>query len=239
MALAATIARAIACASFAATGPGVSRSPLAAFLARRLFLAGFYSTGAAPLAGLTRHLLAPACSPLSRAVHLLAASGAARLKQVRCYSTLNSSSDSSDSGSDSSDQTPTKMEPVFPGLDFEHWLIVMDKAGREGATKQQLIDSYIQTLAKFVGSEEEAKKKIYSVCCDRYFGFGCEIDEETSKKLEGHTSVILVLPDSYVDFEFKDYGAELFVNGEIVERPPERQRRLEPASPFVRKENQQ
>lgn len=34
-------------------------------------------------------------------------------------------------------------------------------------------------------SEEEARKKIYNVSCDRYFGFGCEIDEETSNKLEG------------------------------------------------------
>ena len=34
-------------------------------------------------------------------------------------------------------------------------------------------------------SEEEAKRKIYNVSCERYFGFGCEIDEETSNKLEG------------------------------------------------------
>ncbi|KAG0460794.1 hypothetical protein HPP92_021091, partial [Vanilla planifolia] len=41
--------------------------------------------------------------------------------------------------------------------------------------------------------------------------------------------VLFVLPDSYVDAENKDYGAELFVNGEIVKRSPERQRRVEPA----------
>lgn len=34
-------------------------------------------------------------------------------------------------------------------------------------------------------SEEEAKKKIYNVAFGRYYGFGCEIDEETSNKLEG------------------------------------------------------
>ncbi|KAJ9170376.1 hypothetical protein P3X46_018488 [Hevea brasiliensis] len=87
-----------------------------------------------------------------------------------------------------------------------HWLIVMDKPGGEGATEQQIIDCYIQTLAKVLGSEEEAKKKIYNVSCGRYFGFGCEIDEETVDKLE----------------------AELFVNGEMVQRPPERHRRVEP-----------
>lgn len=155
---------------------------------------------------------------------------ATRFTAIRCrvnrsgnsaYSPLNS-------GSNFSDRPPTEMAPLFPGCDYEHWLIVMDKPGGEGATKQQMIDCYIQTLAKVVGSEEEAKKKIYNVSCERYFGFGCEIDEETSNKLEGLPGVLFVLPDSYVDPEYKDYGAELFVNGEIVQRPPERQRRVEP-----------
>uniref|UniRef100_A0A7N0U926 MORF/ORRM1/DAG-like MORF domain-containing protein n=1 Tax=Kalanchoe fedtschenkoi TaxID=63787 RepID=A0A7N0U926_KALFE len=150
-----------------------------------------------------------------------------RFNQVRCrvnrpgsnYSPLNSSGNFSD-------RPPTEMAPLFPGCDYEHWLIVMDKPGGEGATKQQMIDCYVQTLAKVLGSEEEAKKKIYNVSCERYFGFGCEIDEETSNKLEGIPGVLFVLPDSYVDAENKDYGAELFCDGEIVQRPPERQRRI-------------
>ncbi|PSS14045.1 Multiple organellar RNA editing factor 2 like [Actinidia chinensis var. chinensis] len=103
------------------------------------------------------------------------------------------------------------------------------KPGGEGASKQQMIDCYIQTLGKVVGSDEEAKKKIY-MSCERYFGFVCEIDEETSNKLEGLPGVLFVLPDSYVDAENKDYGAELFVNGEIVKRSPERQSRVEPVA---------
>ncbi|EOA36239.1 hypothetical protein CARUB_v10010207mg [Capsella rubella] len=130
------------------------------------------------------------------------------------------------SGSNFSDRPPTEMAPLFPGCDYEHWLIVMDKPGGENATKQQMIDCYVQTLAKILGSEEEAKKKIYNVSCERYFGFGCAIDEETSNKLEGLPGVLFILPDSYVDQEHQDYGAELFVNGEIVQRPPERQRKI-------------
>lgn len=42
-------------------------------------------------------------------------------------------------------------------------------------------------------SEEESKQKIYNVSCERYFGFGCEIDEETSNKLEGQLSFSLYL----------------------------------------------
>lgn len=91
-------------------------------------------------------------------------------------------------------------------------------------------------------SEEEAKRKIYNVSCERYFGFGCEIDEETSNKLEGMwletyvttglcfkkwemslmvlascvcvsglPGVLFVLPDSWVDPEYKDYGGEFNV----------------------------
>ena len=159
-----------------------------------------------------------------------------RVAGIRCrvnragdsaYSPLNSASSSSSSFSD---RPPTEMAPLFPGCDYNHWLIVMDHPGGEGATKQQMIDCYIQTLAKVLGSEEEAKKKIYNVSCERYFGFGCEIDEETSNKLEGMFSevevfeisflcslfficvglpgVLFVLPDSYVDPENKDYGGK-------------------------------
>ncbi|KAK9146331.1 hypothetical protein Sjap_006234 [Stephania japonica] len=165
---------------------------------------------------------------LSHAVRL-AAPETARLNSVRCrVSRSGDNAYSPLSHGSLSDRPPTEMAPLFPGCDYEHWLIVMDKPGGEGATKQQMIDCYVQTLAKVLGSEEEAKKKIYNVSCDRYFGFGCEIDEETSNKLEGLPGVLFVLPDSYVDAENKDYGAELYVNGEIVQRSPERQRRVEP-----------
>ena len=43
-------------------------------------------------------------------------------------------------------------------------------------------------------SEEEAKRKIYNVSCERYFGFGCEIDEETSNKLEGLFDLCPMMP---------------------------------------------
>ncbi|KNA24202.1 hypothetical protein SOVF_017900 [Spinacia oleracea] len=153
-----------------------------------------------------------------------------RFNSIRCqvnrsgpYSPLNNSS-----GSNFSDRPPTEIAPLFPGCDYEHWLIVMDKPGGEGANKNQMIDAYIKTLAQVLGSEEAAMQKIYNVSCERYFGFGCEVDEETANKMEGLPGVLFVLPDSYVDAEYKDYGAELFVNGEIVQRPPERQRRVEP-----------
>ena len=94
-------------------------------------------------------------NPLSHDVRALAPGviTATRFTAIRCrvnrsgnsaYSPLNS-------GSNFSDRPPTEMAPLFPGCDYEHWLIVMDKPGGEGATKQQMIDCYIQTLAKVVG----------------------------------------------------------------------------------------
>ncbi|KAL8055252.1 hypothetical protein ABFX02_04G044900 [Erythranthe guttata] len=182
-----------------------------------------------PLAGFSRVRICTTRFATPALSHSLSVISPNRTNQIRCrvsrsgsaYSPLNS-------GSNFNDRPPTEMAPLFPGCDYEHWLIVMDKPGGEGATKQQMIDCYIQTLAKVLGSEEEAKRKIYNVSCERYFGFGCELDEETSNKLEGLPGVLFVLPDSYVDAENKDYGAELLVNGEIVQRSPERQRRVEP-----------
>ncbi|KAK7278443.1 hypothetical protein RJT34_23472 [Clitoria ternatea] len=78
------------------------------------------------------------------------------------------------------------MAPLLPGRDYMHWFIGMMEPSGQGATKQQMIDCYIQTLAKVLESEEEAKKKIYNVSCEGYLGFGCEIDEETSNKLKGN-----------------------------------------------------
>ncbi|URD90215.1 DAG protein [Musa troglodytarum] len=80
--------------------------------------------------------------------------GASRRCMVRragnsSYSPLTSGSRG---GAGFSDRPPTEMPPLFPGCDYEHWLIVMDKPGGEGATKQQMIDCYVQTLAKVVGS---------------------------------------------------------------------------------------
>jgi hypothetical protein len=43
------------------------------------------------------------------------------------------------------------MAPLFPGCDYEHWLIVMDKPGGDGASKQQMIECYVHTLAKVLG----------------------------------------------------------------------------------------
>ncbi|CAH2051861.1 unnamed protein product [Thlaspi arvense] len=189
----------------------------------------FFSTARATASPspLTSHLISRRASPtVFHAVGFIPALNHFTTIRTRMDRSGGSSYSPLKSGSNFSDRPPTEMAPLFPGCDYEHWLIIMDKPGGENANPQQMIDCYVQTLAKILGSEEEAKRKIYNVSCERYFGFGCEIDEETSNKLEGIPGVLFVLPDSFVDAEYRDYGAELFVNGEVVPRPLERQRRI-------------
>ncbi|CAI9118949.1 OLC1v1020583C1 [Oldenlandia corymbosa var. corymbosa] len=114
---------------------------------------------------------------------------------------------------------PPKETILLDGCDYEHWLIVMEFPTDPKPSEEEMINSYVKTLASVVGSEEEAKKKIYSVCTSVYTGFGCLISEELSHKVKGLPGVLWVLPDSYLDVPNKDYGGDLFIDGKVIHRP--------------------
>ncbi|KAG5555143.1 hypothetical protein RHGRI_012619 [Rhododendron griersonianum] len=114
---------------------------------------------------------------------------------------------------------PPKETILLDGCDYEHWLIVMEFPTDRRPSEDEMIGSYVKTLAQVVGSEEEAKKKIYSVCTTTYTGFGALISEELSYKVKGLPGVLWVLPDSYLDVPNKDYGGDLFIDGKVVHRP--------------------
>ncbi|KAF5728278.1 hypothetical protein HS088_TW21G00423 [Tripterygium wilfordii] len=114
---------------------------------------------------------------------------------------------------------PPKETILLDGCDFEHWLVVMEKPEGD-PTRDEIIDSYIKTLAEIVGSEEEARMKIYSVSTRCYFAFGALVSEELSEKLKGLPKVRWVLPDSYLDVKNKDYGGEPFIDGKAVPYDP-------------------
>ncbi|KAL6573903.1 hypothetical protein OROHE_001445 [Orobanche hederae] len=84
---------------------------------------------------------------------------------------------------------------MLPGCDYNHWLIVMEFPKDPSPTREQMIDTYLDTLATVFGSMEEAKKNMYAF------------------SLPG---VLWVLPDSYIDVKNKDYGGDKYINGEIV-----------------------
>ncbi|GLT32577.1 hypothetical protein SLA2020_072350 [Shorea laevis] len=114
---------------------------------------------------------------------------------------------------------PPKETILLDGCDYEHWLIVMEFPADENKSETDMIDAYVKTLASVVGSEEEAKKKIYSVCTTRYKGFGALISEELAYKVKELPGVLWVLPDSYMDVPNKDYGGDLYIDGKVIHRP--------------------
>ncbi|CAN1242630.1 Multiple organellar RNA editing factor 8, chloroplastic/mitochondrial [Linum perenne] len=137
---------------------------------------------------------------------------------TRCFSTRMTSSSLSDPSPNWSNRPP-KETILLDGCDFEHWLVVMEKPEND-PTRDEIIDSYIKTLAQVVGSEEEARMKIYSVSTRHYFAFGALVSEELSYKLKELPGVRWVLPDSYLDVRNKDYGGEPFINGQAVPYDP-------------------
>ena len=167
----------------------------------------------------------------SRALRVVSpgSAGSSRFTPVRCR--VNRSGDSYsplNSGSNFSDRPPTEMAPLFPGCDYEHWLIVMEFPNDSKPSEDEMIAAYVKTLAAVVGSEEEAKKKIYSVCTTTYTGFGALISEELSYKVKELPGVLWVLPDSYLDVPNKDYGGDLFIDGKVIHRPQYRYNERQP-----------
>ncbi|KAK4588091.1 hypothetical protein RGQ29_019184 [Quercus rubra] len=92
---------------------------------------------------------------------------------------------------------------MLPGCDYNHWLIVVEFPKDPAATREQMIDTYLNTLATVLGSMEEAKKNMYAFSTTTYTGF----------RLPG---VLWVFPDSYIDVKNKDYGGDKYINGEII-----------------------
>uniref|UniRef100_A0A7C9DWB6 MORF/ORRM1/DAG-like MORF domain-containing protein n=1 Tax=Opuntia streptacantha TaxID=393608 RepID=A0A7C9DWB6_OPUST len=137
---------------------------------------------------------------------------------IRTFATRLSQTSLSDNSPNWSNRPP-KETILLDGCDFEHWLVVTEPPP-ENATRDEIIDSYIKTLAQVVGSEEEARMKIYSVSTRCYYAFGALVSEELSYKLKELPNVRWVLPDSYLDVKNKDYGGEPFINGQAVPYDP-------------------
>ncbi|CAI0438337.1 unnamed protein product [Linum tenue] len=116
----------------------------------------------------------------------------------RCYATETKTSSPGD-------LSPNWWNRLPIGFDSEHWLVVMEEP--EGnPRKNTIINDYIKTLAQVVGSEEEARMKIYSVSTKQNFAFGALVSEELSNKLRELPRVRWVLPGSYLDLRNKEYG---------------------------------
>ncbi|KAJ9538179.1 hypothetical protein OSB04_030912 [Centaurea solstitialis] len=119
---------------------------------------------------------------------------------------------------------------LFEGCDYNHWLITMDFPKDPKPSPEEMVETYVQTAAKVLGSVEEAKKKIYACSTTTYNGFQVEVSEKFRSSLKVHVlfylkvdgipGVVFVLPDSYIDPVNKEYGGDKYINGTIIPRPP-------------------
>ncbi|TXG49341.1 hypothetical protein EZV62_025216 [Acer yangbiense] len=87
--------------------------------------------------------------------------------------------------------------------DRSHWMVLMERPPQGIHTKPEIVDYYVKTLARVLGSEKDAQMCIYDASCDTHFGFCCDIDEEVSREL---AQVLSVRPDSDYNSEKKNYS---------------------------------
>ncbi|KAF8100316.1 hypothetical protein N665_0227s0048 [Sinapis alba] len=153
--------------------------------------------------------------PLFAALSSVARGGFVSFKALSTQATSSSLNDPNPNWSN----RPPKETILLDGCDFEHWLVVMEPPEGD-LPRDEIIDGYIKTLAQIVGSEEEARMKIYSVSTRCYFAFGALVSEDLSHKLKELPKVRWVLPDSYLDVRNKDYGGEPFIDGKAVPYDP-------------------
>ncbi|KAM7487021.1 hypothetical protein LguiA_003030 [Lonicera macranthoides] len=126
------------------------------------------------------------------------------------------SNNSPNAESTSTTQGYGNLTTLVDGCDYEHWLVVM-KPPEGYPTRHQIVHNYyIGTLALALGSEEEAKKSIYSVSTKYYCAFSCKIPEILIDKIKALPNVRWVLPDSYLSPQENCYGGEPFIDGEVV-----------------------
>ncbi|XP_052879791.1 multiple organellar RNA editing factor 3, mitochondrial-like isoform X2 [Gossypium arboreum] len=116
------------------------------------------------------------------------------------------------------DPSPNWSNPPA-AVDYEHWLIILEFSQRPKPLEEEMIDAYVKTLASVVGSEEEAKKRIYSVCTTRYTGFRAFFPGPFIYDVIGLPHVRWVLPAEFIGGRDYYFGGDLFVDGKVLRRP--------------------
>ncbi|XP_021902858.1 multiple organellar RNA editing factor 7, mitochondrial isoform X3 [Carica papaya] len=94
---------------------------------------------------------------------------------------------------------------LVEGCDYRHWLVVMD-APKGYPLRDEIVNGYIKTLSMVLGSEEDAKRSIYSVSTKYYYAFGCRVPENLTYRIKY----------SYLFDVEGSYGGEPFVDGKVV-----------------------
>ncbi|KAK6146194.1 hypothetical protein DH2020_020063 [Rehmannia glutinosa] len=117
---------------------------------------------------------------------------------------------------------PPKETILLDGCDYEHWLIVMEFNSDPKPTEEEMIDTYVKTLATIVGRAHLVLGRLRFQYLRTYLKliyFEVDLINCALLLLIGLPGVLWVLPDSYLDVPNKDYGGDLFVDGKVIHRP--------------------
>ncbi|KAJ0103482.1 hypothetical protein Patl1_05908 [Pistacia atlantica] len=90
--------------------------------------------------------------------------------------------------------------------DRRHWMVLMERPPEGLKTKPEIVNYFVKTLERVLGSETDTQMCIYDASCDTHFGFCCDINEETSRLLARLPGVLSVRPDPDYNSMEKDYS---------------------------------
>ncbi|XP_062091801.1 organelle RRM domain-containing protein 1, chloroplastic [Humulus lupulus] len=115
-----------------------------------------------------------------------------------------------------STSTTTSTSPSSSATpDNRHWMVLMETPPEEISSRTEVLDYYVKTVERVLGSEEDAQMCIYDASWDTHFGFCCDIDEETSLELARLPGVLSVRPDPDLHSVKKNYDSSNIKPGTI------------------------
>lgn len=97
---------------------------------------------------------------------------------------------------------------LFPAGTTKYWLVQMERPAIGVMRKPQVVDYYVNVLMRVLGNKKDAQMCIYHISWQSYYGFCCELDEESARELAGVPSVLSVQPDENFGSDNKNYGGK-------------------------------
>nr|QKY65171.1 chloroplast RRM domain-containing protein 1 [Passiflora pittieri] len=152
---------------------------------------------------------------------LTSINGKSRIKNISLSTSLSSRISCTPSATRTrATQTPTTSPPLTSTVtdksSCHHWMVLMDSPPHGVNSKPEIIDYYVKTLEKVLGSGKDAQMCIYDASVETHFGFCCDIDEEISRELARLPGVLSVRPDPDCTSGTKDYSSSSMQFGNLV-----------------------
>ncbi|XP_010466310.1 PREDICTED: uncharacterized protein LOC104746509 isoform X2 [Camelina sativa] len=138
----------------------------------------------------------------SSQIRFFHSSSSPNLKFGTFWKTLSSSSQLVVSSSSAISAPPSSTAPT----QNTYWMVLLDKPPQWVSSKSDIVDYYVEILAKVLGNEKDAQMSIYDASFDTHFGFCCHIDEDASRQLVSLPGVLSVRPEAGYSSEKRNYG---------------------------------